>query len=354
MTFEQAIAHVRTAAAPTVAAYAFIPTIRRGATAGGAIYAVTFDVEAPAGDDPVLVDYVAGSFGGGGGEADVFDVDDVPDEALDVEYEASTSYDPRLLEYDVEVALAVLRGATLDAALDALDAAGPPVGPNATPEALAADLLIAHGFPATLATAGGVLPAAIVLLDADDPRLGGLVDSFGGVVVGDTGGGPGAARPAAAPVREPAGTSNHATNAPADAEDRQDDGDEEDAVAEAAWVGVGRGAALATILAARALPEWERDLPPDLADAWRALLGFITAAIDAPPDSTGRRPKAVFQELRRLGAKVDRLVARQITGHADLLATVAAAVAAELAAGTFVPEDLALPPRAQLDEPVEL
>ena len=348
MTFDQAVAHVRAAAAPNVAAYAFIPTVRRGATAGGAVYAVTFDAEAGEGEDPVLVDYVAGSFGGLGGEADVYDVDDAPDEAFDAEYEASTSYDPRLLDYDVEVALAVLRGATLDEALDALDAAPPPTGPNATPEALAADLLIAHGFPATVATPAGVLPAAVVVLDGDDPRLGRLVESFGGVVLSDTGAEPDDDGPT------PADSAGSANGAHAADPDDADDADDEEPPTEALWVGVGRGAALATILVARALPEWEHDLPPDLADAWLALLGFVTAAIDAPADAAGRRPKPVYQELRRLAAKVDRLVARQITGHGDLVALVGATVAAELAAGTFLPEDLELPPRAQLDAPVPL
>jgi hypothetical protein len=361
MTFEEAVAHVRAAASGSVAAYAFVPLVRRGETAGGTLYVVNFDTEAGDDEEPILVDFLTGTFASGDGAADVFTADDVPEEALDLDYEPSTTYDVRLTEYTVEVALAVLRGATLDDALAAV-AAAPRPGPNATPEALAADLLLAYGVPATLATPGGVLPATIVLLDADDPRLGGLVDSFGGVVIADVGGAP---APGAAGGDAPAdaevdpGVDASATLAPDGVLRTSDDDEVDDAlkdVAEAAWVGVGRGAVLATVLAVRALPEWEGDprsdvegdLPADLADAWRALLEFATAAADFPPDGAGRRPKAVYQQLRRLAEKIDRLVARQIAGHGDLVAVVAAAVEREIADGTFTDDDLALPTREEL------
>jgi broad specificity phosphatase PhoE len=101
-------------------------------------------------------------------------------------------------------------------------------------------------------------------------------------------------------------------------------------------------------LAAWALPEWEGDLPDDLAEGWRALLAFAAAAAASPPDPAGRRPKAVYQELRRLEAKVERLVARQIRDHTALMASLADAVAQETADGTFVPADFVLPTAEEL------
>ena len=139
-----------------------------------------------------------------------------------------------------------------------------------------------------------------------------------------------------------------------DERDEDDEDDEEDPVPEAVRVGLGRGAVMATVLAVRALPEWEDDLPADLAEGWRTLLAYTTTAIDAPADAEGRRPKRAYQELRRLAAKIDRLVARQITDHGGLMAFVAAAVAQEIADGTFVPGDFTLPSRAELEGPVPL
>jgi len=335
MTFDQAVARVLAARNPRVAAFAFVPTVRRGVTAGGALYVIAFDAEAPKGEDPIVVAFMAGVFASGEGEIDVFTTDDVPEEALDLDFTRTDMYDPALAEYDIEVVLGVLRGATLAESLAAFDAVDRTQGPNATPEAMTADLLISHGFPAIINAPSGALPAAVVLLDDQDPRLAVLLDAFGGVVVVDD-------EPPAAPVPDES----------ADALD--DDEAPEEPVGEAAWVAVGHGAVMATLLAVRALPEWEGDVPLDFADAWRAARDFVATTIANPADADGRRPKPAFTELRRLSTKIARSIGRQIADHPKLMSSIADAVLAEIARGAIGADALALPDAAALDAAVPL
>ncbi len=364
MKFEQAVSRVRASRTAWIAAYAFVPTVRRGVTAGGAVYVVAYDAEAPAGEDPMLVAYMAGIFGSGEGDVEVFTPDDAPEEALDLDYERTATYDPNLGQYDIEVVLAVLRGATIGQALEAFEAADRTEGPNATPEAMTADLLIAHGIPAVLHSPAGPLPAVMVLLDEDDPRLGVLMDAFGGVVVveGDEEDAPEEASgrvPDESSNGSPGATPGGASDATPD-DDSADESlgggpdDEPEPAPDATWVGVGRGAVLAAALAARSLPEWEGDVPEDFADAWRALLAFAAASVAAPPDAEGRRPKAVYQELRRLTNRIERLMARQIADHAGLVRDAATVVAGEIAGGRIGPAELALPSPEELESPVPL
>jgi hypothetical protein len=348
MTFDQAVARVLAARNPRVAAFAFVPTVRRGVTAGGALYVIAYDAEAPKGEDPIVVAFMAGVFASGEGEIDVFTTDDVPEEALDLDYTRTDMYDAGLAEYDIEIVLAVLRGATLAESLAAFDAVDRTQGPNATPEALTADLLIAHGFPALLDTPAGPLPAAVVLLDDQDPRLGVLVDAFGGIVVVDD----------EPPAPDAESESPPSPDDDDDADDADDDDDDDDETGEpageAAWVVVGRGAALATLLAVRALPEWEGDVPLDFADAWRAARDHTATLIANPADADGRRSKPAFQELRRLSTKIARLIGRQITDHALLMSTISSVVAAEIEKGTIPTEALVLPSVEELEAGVRL
>jgi hypothetical protein len=186
---------------------------------------------------------------------------------------------------------------------------------NRPPERAYAEMLLRRGEPATMLTSAGQLPAVIVFLrDHDGPWPEWLVEAFGGMVL----------------PRLPDVTADLVV-----------------------WVGVGRAAALASVVVTRAISRASGLLHPDTEETWRALLAFARLASVTPPDPEGRQPKAAFSEMRRLAARIESVLERRTAGHADVVSGLAQLVTLKIKDGTLA-GDLRLLTADEFDQPVRL
>lgn len=329
LSFQDAVAHVRAAADRRVAAYAALPFAPRGRPIGTTIWAITFDdFDLDEGDDPLWIQVVSGARNSEMLEEGGYGIDQVPAEARALRYATTTAFDISVFgSYDPEITLRTLQGEDIGALLDAMDDEGTALRPlvssrglgmlendhpdgddaeltteiPATPRMLA-EFLLSTAVPMTwLPSRGGHghAPVLIALLDRDDPRGDPLRDIFGGFLLDRTG-----------PDFTKTG-------------------------ADIYWVTYGFGAAKAAHLVGVVLPASAtlRQAPPVMREAWGTWVEFAEVAVGTPADASGKRPQAVFQQLRRLATRLDRELARALEFAHDLRTVVVRALEQEHRAG---------------------
>lgn len=101
------------------AAYAFIPTGRGTAIVGGAIYIIAYNEfhNIDPNEYPKYnVYYMGGLFHSSSGEEETYLPEDVPEAAQQVTYKP-TKFDTGYIDYEIQIALKLLEGKTLEEAL---------------------------------------------------------------------------------------------------------------------------------------------------------------------------------------------------------------------------------------------
>src|SRR6266498_1640706 len=103
------------------AAYAFVP---EGEPArGGRLYVLAYNdmIERDPDEWPYMLWYSAGLFGSSSGEEGSYGPDSIPDEVRSLMFTIAPSFDPSFMDYELQITLKLLQGASLAEARDDSD-----------------------------------------------------------------------------------------------------------------------------------------------------------------------------------------------------------------------------------------
>lgn len=118
LSFDEAVQH---ATHHHGAAYAFVP--EGEPPRGGKLYVLAYNdmIERDPDEWPYILWYSAGLFGSSSSEAESYGPDSIPDEVRSLIFTIAPSFDPSFLDYELQITLKLLQGASLAEARDDSD-----------------------------------------------------------------------------------------------------------------------------------------------------------------------------------------------------------------------------------------
>lgn len=114
MNFQEAVNYLLSNKSAT---YAFVPLVRHGKEVGGTIYVLSYDESFEEDPDEYWeynATYLHGLYRSSSVEHDIIAPDDIPEEARTLNYHPSPKNAHQFLEYEVQIAKALLEGRSLD------------------------------------------------------------------------------------------------------------------------------------------------------------------------------------------------------------------------------------------------
>jgi hypothetical protein len=118
LSFDEAVQH---ATQHHGAAYAFVP--KGEPPRGGELYMLAYNdmIEDDPDEWPYILWYSAGLFGSSSGEEGSYGPDSIPDEVRSLMFTTAPLFDPSFLDYELQITLKLLQGASLAEARDDSD-----------------------------------------------------------------------------------------------------------------------------------------------------------------------------------------------------------------------------------------
>lgn len=118
LSFDEAVQHVTQ---HHDAVYTFLP--EGEPPKGGQLYVLAANTMSEDDPDewPYILWYSAGLFGSSNSEEDSYGPGSIPDEARSLRFTSAPSFDPSYLDYELQITLKLLQGASLTEALDDSD-----------------------------------------------------------------------------------------------------------------------------------------------------------------------------------------------------------------------------------------